>query len=65
MKDLAKEIYRCETIHEDASSSKEDKIRAEKRLMQLTNQIMALKDGISILLEIDVLVQELASKNNK
>lgn len=65
MKNLAKEVYNCEMIHEDASSSKEEKIRAEKRLMQLTNQIMALKDGISILLEIDVLVQELASKNKQ
>lgn len=63
MKKLAKEIHDCELIHENDSSSTEEKARAEKRIMQITNQIMAMKDGINILLEIDVLVQELASKN--
>lgn len=59
MKNLAKEIYKCEIIHEDDSSSREDKIRAENRLLQLTNQIMSLKNGFNIMLEIDTLVQKL------
>lgn len=63
MKKLAKEIYNCDLIHESESSSMEEKSRAEKRIMQITNQIMAMKDGINILLEIDILVQELASKD--
>lgn len=63
MKKLAKEIYNCELIYENESSSTEEKSRAEKRIMQITNQIMAMKDGINTLLEIDILVQELASKN--
>lgn len=62
MKKLAKEIYDCECIHEDESSSREDKSRAENRIMQISNQVMALKDGINIMLEIDTIVQDLISK---
>lgn len=63
MKKLAKELYECELIHQDDSSSKEEKARADSRVMQIINQIMALHDGINIMLEIDVMVQNLASKN--
>lgn len=63
MKKIAKEIYDCDLIHENASSSMEEKSRAEKRIIQLTNQIMSMKDGINTMLEIDVLVQDLANKN--
>lgn len=63
MKKLAKELYECELIHQDASSSKEDKSRADSRVIQITNQIMALNDGINIMLEIDVMVQDLVNKN--
>lgn len=63
MKKLAKELYECELIHQDDSSPKEEKARADSRVMQITNQIMALHDGINIMLEIDVMVQDLASKN--
>lgn len=62
MKKLAKELYQCERIHQNESSSKEEKSRAENRIMQITNQIMALNDGINILLEIDVMVQDLATQ---
>ena len=58
MKKLAKELYQCEQIHQNESSSKEEKSRAENRIMQITNQI----DGINILLEIDVMVQDLATQ---
>lgn len=61
IKKLAEEIYQCELIHRDENSSKEDKINAENRILQLTNQVMALPDGINVLLEIDALV---ASKIN-
>lgn len=63
MKKLAQEIYNCELIHSNESSSKEDKSRADSRIMQITGQIMALQDGINIMLEIDTLVQQLAAKN--
>lgn len=60
MKKLAKQIYANELIHENASSSQEEKSRAEKEIMKLTNQIMSMKDGINIMLEVDVMIQELA-----
>lgn len=60
MKRFADEIYKCELIHQDENSSKEAKSRAEARIISLTNQIMALPDGINALLEIDAMI---ASKN--
>ena len=62
MKKIAKEIYDCDLIHENETSSVEEKSRAEKRIMQLTNQIMSMKNGINIMLEIDVMIQDLATK---
>lgn len=56
MKRFADEIYKCELIRQDENSSKEEKAHAEDRIMQLTNQIMALPDGINALLEIDALI---------
>lgn len=65
MKKLALELYKCEQIHQDESSSKEEKSRADSRIMQLTNQIMALNDGINIMLEIDTMIQGLVKRNSK
>lgn len=62
MKKLAKELYDCELVHENVSSSTEEKSRAERRIVQITNQVMALHDGINVMLEIDTLVQNLAKK---
>ena len=56
MKRFADEIYKCELIHQDEKYSTEEKAHAEDRIMQLTNQIMALPDGINALLEIDDLI---------
>lgn len=61
MKKLARELYECEQIHQNESSSKEEKSRADNRIIQITNQIMALNDGINIMLEIDTMVQDLAT----
>lgn len=61
IKKLAKELYECEQIHQNESSSKEEKSRADNRIIQITNQIMALNDGINIMLEIDTMVQDLAT----
>ena len=61
MKKFAKELYECEQIHQNESSSKEEKSRADNRIIQITNQIMALNDGINIMLEIDTMVQDLAT----
>lgn len=62
MKKLAKEIYDCELVHSSETSSTEEKSRAERRIIQLTNQIAALPDGINIMLEVDIMVQQMASK---
>lgn len=64
MKKLAKELYNCELIHQDPNSSKEEKSRADSRIIQITNQVMTLKDGINIMLEIDNIIQSMASENN-
>jgi DNA-directed RNA polymerase beta' subunit len=64
MKKLAQEIYSCELVHENESSTKEEKARAESRIIQLTNQIMALHDGANIMLEIDNMIQGLVSKQS-
>lgn len=65
MKKLAKEIYDCELIHSSKTSSTEEKSRAEKRIMSLTNQIAALPDGINIMLEVDTFIQQMASKDKE
>lgn len=64
MKKLAKQVYDCELIHNDPNSSKEEKIRADNRIMSITNQIMALPNGINIMLNIDTYVQSLAEKKS-
>lgn len=56
MNKFAEEIYQCELTHQDENSSKEEKAHAEDRIIQLTNQIMALPDGINALLEIDATI---------
>ena len=61
MKKLAQELYKCEQIYQNETSSKEEKSRADNRIMQITNQIMSLSDGINIMLEIDTMVQDLAT----
>lgn len=62
MRKLAKEIYDCELVHSSETSSTEEKSQAERRIMQLTNQIAALPDGINVMLEVDIMVQQMASK---
>lgn len=62
---LANQVYQCELVHNNASSSNEEKLQAERRIIQITKQVMCLKDGLDILSQIDELVIELASKNEK
>lgn len=56
MNKFAQEIYQCELTHQNENSSKEEKVQAENRIMQLTNQIMCLPDGINVLMEIDAIL---------
>lgn len=64
MRKLAKEIYECEKIHDSKTSSQEEKSRAEKRIIQISNQIGCLKNGMEIMTILDDMIQELNSKNN-
>lgn len=63
MKKLALQIYQCELIHDDPSSTQEEISQAEQKIMELTNKICSAKDGINVMLEIDIMVQELVEKN--
>lgn len=65
MRKLAQEIADCELIHANEATSKEDKAQAEKRIMQLTNRVMALPNGISTMLEIDLIVQQILNKQGE
>lgn len=64
MKKYAQEIYECDLIHDNQSSTQEEKTRAANRIMQISRQIMCLKDGLTIMLEIDSMVQSLMEKKN-
>lgn len=59
MKKYAREVYQCEQVHRDENASEGAKKEADRRVMSLTRQIMTLKDGMQILLEIDSLVQNM------
>ncbi len=64
IKKLAKELVELELIHQ-TSLDKEAVIRAEKRIMSITNQLMADPDGVIAMMDIDDLVQkELNNKEN-
>lgn len=65
LKKLARQIYQQELIHQDFSSSKEDKSQAEAEIMRLTNMIMSFPDGMDCIVQIDDMVQKLLITNNK
>ncbi len=59
---IANEIATCEKIHSSATTSSEEKNRAEARILQLTHQIMTSDNGMTIMGEIDELVQKIVNK---
>lgn len=63
IKKLAFEIAECELIRSKESSSKEEIARSENRILQLTNLVMCLPDGINVMSEIDAEVQKLLTNN--
>ena len=65
MKKLAKQLYEQELIHQNPDSSKEEKNKAEDKIMQLTNYIMCLPDGFNIFCEIDIIIQDFITKGEK
>lgn len=62
MKKFAQEILNQELIHQSESSTQEQKAQAEQKIMELTNKICSSKDGLKDMLEIDIMIQELAEK---
>ena len=65
MKKLAKQLYEQELIHQNPNSSKEEKNKAEDKIMQLTNYVMCLPDGFNIFCEIDIIIQDFMTKGEK
>lgn len=60
MRKIAQEVYDLNLTHDSVESSDEEKIRAEKRIMSITNQIMCLPRGIEVLGEIDSIIQKIS-----
>lgn len=64
IKKLANELAELELIHQ-TSSDKEEIMRVEKRIMSITNQLMADPNALLTMMNIDDLVQQKLNKNNK
>ena len=62
IKKLAEELAQLELIHQDPSSTREEIMRAEKRIMSITSQLMADRDGLAAMADIDSLVQSKLEK---
>lgn len=54
----ADEIMVLERIHKNPESSPEEIAKAEKRIIQIANQISCLPGGMDILAEIDTIIQQ-------
>lgn len=63
MRKIAHDIYEQNMIHDDPNSSQDEKVRAERRIISLTQQILALPRGVELLDEIDVMIQNIINKN--
>ena len=63
IKKYAMELAQLEKIRTDENSTKDEKLAAEKRIMNLTNQILMYRDGMSALLDIDTMCQTFIKKN--
>ena len=63
IKKYAMELAQLEQIRISESSTKEDKVAAEKKIMSLTNQILMFRNGASALLDIDTMCQTFIKKS--
>lgn len=63
IKKYAMELAQLEQIRTSESSTKEEKLAAEKKIMNLTNQILLFRDGASALLDIDTMCQTFIKKS--
>lgn len=65
MKRVAEELTNLELIHQNPNSSKEEKVRAERRIMSITNQLMSTKEGLAVMGEIDSMIQNNLKKHKE
>ena len=64
MRKIVKEIVELEKIHRNPESSSEAVSKAEKRIIQITNNLSCLPDGMNIMMEIDAMIQSELGKEN-
>lgn len=57
IKKFANELAELELIHQ-SSQDKDEIMRVEKRIMAITNQLSAEPNALSIMMEVDELVQQ-------
>lgn len=65
MRKIAQEVYDLNLIHDNPKSSDAERARAEKRIINITKQIMCLPRNLEVLGEIDSMVQSINEINNK
>ena len=58
IKKNAAKILAWELVRQDPTTPERNKREAEENIMQLTNMLMALPDGVNIMLEIDDIIQQ-------
>lgn len=61
IKKLAEELAKLELIHQ-TSENKEEIMRVEKRIISITNQLMAEPNGLVTMMEVDTIVQNKLNK---
>ena len=65
MRKIAKQIFENENICTNASVSEAERKQAQNNIIKLTEKIAALPNGLSIMLEVDVMIQQMANFKNK
>ena len=58
IKKNAEKILAWEKVHSDPLAPEQDKRSAENNILQLTNMLMAMPNGIALLAEIDDIIQQ-------
>ena len=65
IKKNAEKILAWEKVHQDPTTPERDKREAENNILQLTNMLMAMPNGIAILAEIDDVIQHQLANEKK
>ena len=65
LRKYAHQMCECQNIYENQELPKEDRLKAGKKIENITNQILSLPNGMDILMELDTMVLDLISKEKK